>query len=309
MYAVGSPERRLARFNWIGESWQFFTAQAGVWVLSAFIYGLISLTVIYALEFLLMFRFMLPAMGFPGAPPPTDPTAVFRTMMPRMFGIGMLIGLVGMALNAYFFGGLLKMANKQLRGLPIYVGDLFSGRSTFWQLALYQLILYVPILLLSSAVMMPMMSHLSVSPTNPFAGMQQIFLMDAAGLAIDIIPIILLGLFWPAAALIADGEPALSALGKSWDAMKGQWLMSSLIVFVFLLLMFATAMLCLIPLLATGPMFMLLSSLMYRDMIGMPQAQAWTGTQYYPPSNYPPATPGAWPPPPTQNPPPPPPAT
>ena len=50
MYASGGTERRVVRFGWLGESWQVFSAQAGAWILGAFVYGVVTLIVIYPIN-------------------------------------------------------------------------------------------------------------------------------------------------------------------------------------------------------------------------------------------------------------------
>jgi hypothetical protein len=277
MYATGGPAQRSVRFEWLGESWQVFSAQAGIWVVSALIYGVITFIVVYGLELALILPTIFSSVGGPGGAPP-DPTALARSIMPRAYLVGVGLALAMVAINAFFWGGLLKMANKQVRGFPLSVGDLFKGGSAFLRLFGYQLIFYIPLLILGFAITYPMTmraySALATSPYDPFAQMRAMMPVYAIALALDIVPIILFGLFWPAAALIADGEPLLAALGKSWNAMKGSWLLASVFMLVFFIILGVTAPFCLLPLLATIPMFMIISTLMYRDMIGMPPGQA-----------------------------------
>ena len=304
MDSTGGVGRRSVRFEWIGESWQVFSAQAGVWVFGAFVYGVIALIVVYGMEFALLFPVMFSSMS---AGPAADPTAMTRAMMPRAWLLGIVIVLAMVVINAFFWGAMLKMANNQVRGFLLTVGDVFSGKSAFVRLLGLQLIFYIPIFLISFLTTYPMTQHLysTASPYDPFAQMKAMMPIYEIGLALDIIPLVLLGLFWPAAALIADGESIAGALAKSWNAMKRSWLMASVFMLVFMIILWFSALLCLLGLLATVPMFMIISSLMYRDMIGMPAGQtpapAMAGYPYQQPN-----PPGVWPPPPTQNPSPPP---
>ncbi|HEX5323093.1 MAG TPA: hypothetical protein VFW40_04850, partial [Capsulimonadaceae bacterium] len=88
-------------------------------------------------------------------------------------------------------------------------------------------------------------------------------------------------------------------LSRSWNAMKGSWFMAALFMLVLAIIALLSAIPCLLGLLATVPMFMIIASLMYRDMIGMPQTQMPVAPAY---SYHQSPTPGSWPPPPTQNP-------
>lgn len=296
------PPRKV-RFEWIGESWSVFAAQAGSWVLATFVYGFILMIVMYAIELAVMFpmfiKMMGPAMVSPGTPPP-NPYTIMRPMLPMMYLTGALMAIVAMALNAYLGGGLLQMANKAVRGYPVGVGDLFSAKSTFGALFVYQLILYVPVLLVSLLATYPLMerAYSSAATTlDPFAQMRAMMPIYGVSFAIDLIPIVLLALFWPGAAMIADGDSARNALDKSWNAMKGSWLISAVFMLVLGILVMISSIPCGLGLLATIPMAVIISSLMYRDMAGMPNSEPPVAP-YYP---TPPPAPGVWPSPP-QNP-------
>jgi len=85
--------------------------------------------------------------------------------------------------------------------------------------------------------------------------------------------------------------------------MKSQWLPATGLVFVLILLVYASEMACFVGLLATIPMVFLICALAYRDLVGMPDLvppapPAWSVPR--PPQE------GVWPPPPGAFTPPPP---
>ena len=304
--AQGAPQGRVT-FGWIGEAWARFTAQAGTWVLATFIYGLIIIVVVYAIEMATILPIMFRNMPVPGAAAP-NPSAMMRTMLPTFYLVGTFMGLVFVVLNAYLGGGLLKMANKAVRSYPIALSDLFSGGSSFLGLVMGQLTFSIPLYILSSAINYPIMERAYSLPAtattyDPFYQIKAMMPVYEVSLLLNLIPIVLLGLFWPAAAMIADGEKAFPALGKSWNAMKRSWPLAALLMLVVVIVTWISALPCLLGLLATVPMFAIISSLMYRDMVGMPAGDPPIMPGYY---GQPPANPGVWPPPPGAYPPQPP---
>ena len=252
-------------FGWISESWQLFATQSGVWIICALIYIAISVAAMMAIEFTMMFRGMIPTItALPAGPPGHTPWVM-----------GSAIGIAELTISAFFGGGLLKMANKQVRGFPITASDLFSGKSTFLPLLACGLVLCMPCMILSGAVMYPMMQQMSHSPTAPtrfpLYGRLSIFLDE---LPLDIVPSVLMGLFWPAAALIADGDGLRRAFARSWQAMKSQWQMAILFMLVMTVIVSLSGLLCGLSVFVAIPMLVIIASLMYRDMIGMPRGEA-----------------------------------
>lgn len=315
MYGAQTTPRRVT-FGWITEAWQRFTAEAGAWILCTFLYGIITIAVVYGIEMIAITPIIIRTMPAPGAISP-DPTAMVRTMLPTFWLIGVFMVLAFILLNAYLGGGLLKMANSSVRNYPVGVGDLFSGRSSFVGLVIYQLIFYIPVYLFSFLLGYPLMKRAYELPTTMYDPFYQIKAMAPfyeMSLLINLGLIVLLGFFWPAAAMIADGENVFTALGRSWGAMKKSWLPSSLLALVVAIVTWVSAIPCFLGLFVTLPMCVLISSLMYRDMVGMPQGSPpgmpgyygqppYLGAGYY---GQRPADPGIWPPPPGQLPTPPP---
>jgi len=254
------------RFEWIGESWELFKAQWSTWVLSGLIFGAIYIAVVLAVAVPLglwdQWRYLVshPATGggFPSSSsaPSSDPLAQ------------LLYDAVGWAVTAFFYGGLFKMANKQVRGEPIAVGDLFSGGSTF----------------------LPMLGFVIVFNILIIFGL----MCFCIGMAV------VYALFWPVFALIADGVSFGNAFSRSFEGMKQDWLMATLYVIVFGLVILASAIPLGLGLLITYPMNYLSTALAYRDMIGMTGP---SGGYPGPGAFYPgPTPPGMWPPPPQRMP-------
>jgi uncharacterized membrane protein len=83
---------------------------------------------------------------------------------------------------------------------------------------------------------------------------------------------VVIALFQPGYALLADGVDPKTAFKRSVDAVKQDWLAATGLAFVMYLILFFSG-LCLIGGLVTLPMVAIMTSLAYRDMIGMPTVQ------------------------------------
>lgn len=240
MYATPEAPTGRVNFGWIGEAWTLFAAQAGVWVLAALICGAISVLAMYVVEMAVMLPMMMRMVRLSGGPTP-DPAAMMHTMMPTMMLVSVAVGCTTVALNAFFGGGLLKMANNAVRGYFIGVGDLFSGGPTFVALALCQLVFFVPYLIYMLVSYGFIFGHTSSAAFYPgsVAYWHMLGRSISIGLAFDIVPIVLTALFWPAASMAADGQSAREALGKSFNAMKGSWLIAAVFMLVVAIIGFS----------------------------------------------------------------------
>lgn len=299
-------------YGWISESWRLFSAQMGPWIVGglvlagpAIVFGI----VLYAMMLTTMF-----AGGFPPTPPPPTtnglPTAPLNpggnisqvnaqmaTVLPLELGFFAVYAFW----SAYLYGGLFRMAVRQVRGIPIEMKDIFRGGPLFGRMLSAVFLIGVCAYGLEALCLAPM--GLSVwrhgSPLTTG-------LTAAFGIVLVFVLFFLAyGLFLPALALMADGVGVISALKRSAGAMRPRMGAAAGFVFVYGLLLYASQLLCGIGTLATVPMIFLICALAYRDMIGMPDMAPPPGPTYAPsaPGVWPPA-PGTWPPPPISQPPP-----
>lgn len=175
-----------------------------------------------------------------------------------------IIQIVSIVVNSFFLGGLYRMANQCVRGGLISVGDLFSGGRVFF----------------------------------PMLGMLVLFyLMLLAGLICLIVGIfVVIGLFWPAFAVVADEQGVGNAISRTFEAMKRDWLNSLGFAIVLGLLAIAiTIVTCGLGTLVAQPITFLAAALCYRDMIGMPDVPPSSAGAPYTMQ----PGPGVWPPPPS----------
>ena len=165
------------------------------------------------------------------------------------------------AWTAFFYGGVYRMAVKQVRGEPISFGDIFSGGPTF----------------------LPMLGF------NIVYG-----LASGIGLLFCLVPgFLIMGLLLAGPALVTDGAGVGGAISRSNDGMKVDMWNAAAFVFVMGLILVVSAVPCGLGLFVTVPMYWLISALAYRDMIGIPGLAAPAGPSYGAPQ------PGVWPPPPS----------
>ncbi len=163
---------------------------------------------------------------------------------------------------AFFYGGLYRMGVMQVRGQIISIVDFFSGGRVFLR-------------------MLGLMVIYSVAV--------------GIGLFLFVIPgLMIAALLLPSFALVADGIPVGAALSQSIKAMVRDLGSAIGLVFVFTLLYMLSALPCGLGLFVTVPMMFLLSALVYRDMIGIPNMVTPAGPTYGSPQS------GVWPPPPSQ---------
>ncbi len=252
------------RFEWIGEAWQLFVAQAGTWVVSILITGLVILGITYGGIF---------ALGLNAAilnAAPASPTNPFSNPAFAMYSMPgyWFVQLATYIVSAFFYSGLFSMGVAQVRGQEISVGMLFQGAPRMLSFFLLQLLTGIAVFVGTILCILP-------------------------GLVVS-------AMLYPAFALVADGVPLGEAINKSTNAIKQDWLQGALFVLLFGLIYIASCLPCGLGLFATLPMAVLIPALAYRDMIGMP---AGPGLQFDPNAPYytGPAAPGVWPPPPGAN--------
>ena len=297
-------------YGWINESWRLFSAQMGPWIVGGLVLAapvIVFVIVLYAMMLSTMF-----AAGFPPPPPPTTnglPTSPlnplgtaspFNAMTAAIFPLEMGFGVVYAFWSAYMYGGLFRMAVRQVRGVPIEMKDIFRGGPLFGRMLGALFLLGLGAYGLEALCLAPM--GLSVwrhgSPLTTG-------LTAAVGIVLMVVLFFLVyGLLLPTFALIGDGISTIPALKRSAVAMRPRMGAAAGFVFVYGLLLYASELLCGIGLLATVPMIFLICALAYRDMVGMPDMAPPPGPTYVPsaPGVWPPA-PGTWPPPPNAAPP------
>ena len=266
VYAA-DPQPRRVRFDWINEAFSIFAKNAGVWILSLLIViGLAALVggFLGGFSAFAAFRFARPYSS-PPFTPGSYPGAYPMYRFPP--SVTLTAWLLGNLYGAFFYSGFFKMANKQVRGEAIGVGDLFRGGNVFLPMLLYQIVFG---LLLGISALLCLLPAFAASV-----------------------------LLWPGFALIADGESFGGAFSRSVDALKSAWLNAC----VFGLALFGVHIACLLTcglgFFVIVPMTFLISALMYRDMIGMPGAGPGSPMAGLP-GGYAAPMPGVWPPPPNQ---------
>lgn len=253
MYPSLNTAPAQVSFGWIGESWRLFRAQWPTWAAVALIYNLINWGVLYAAASMLgmvdQWKFIIAHIH--------DPTALSGPSAPHSDPISsLLFDVVVWVISAFFYGGLFRMSNRQVRGEPIGVGDLFKGGPTFLTMLGYVIVF----------------------------GLISTF----GSCLLCVGALVVYALLFPAFALIADGASFGDAFTRSFEGMKQDWFRASLYVLVFSLIL----LLGIIPLvfLITTPMTYLSTSLAYRDMIGM-SGPSGGSAGFYPTQG----PPGAWP--------------
>lgn len=205
------------RFEVIGEAWQLFQKQMGVWIAAELIFVLIMV----GCEIL----------SFSGG--------MFSAMLGKGGGgllmlFELVLMFVMMVVEWFFMAGLMRLAIKQVRGETIEFKDMFAV--------------------------------LDVLPTIIGAAIL-VGLASLAGYLCLIIPgLIIASLLVLTYPLIIDQRLGVTeAMSRSWNALKGEWLMATLFVFVIGLLAEAGAIACGVGVLFTIPLAFLSVALMYRD--------------------------------------------
>jgi uncharacterized membrane protein len=149
----------------------------------------------------------------------------------------------------FFLGGLVRMATKQVQGHEARIEDLFSITDVWFDLLLSSL-------LYGAATFI--------------------------GTMFCVIPgLIVSGLFMLAIPLVVEARlPATGALIQSWNALKAQWLMATVLHIVLMLVAISGSLLCGIGVLMTGPLYSLSLAILYHDFFptsGMTAEKEHTG--------------------------------
>ena len=219
-------------FHWLSEAWALFMAQAGVWI------GATAL--IPALAVVcggVMFFGGLALGAFSPNTGHADSTGFFVSVV-VLISVSVLAFLYG---TLFLSCGLHLMAVKQVRGRPIAFRDVFTGRSLFWRMLLF----------------------------NAAYG-----LVTTVGTLLCVLPGLYAGgVLLAAPALVADGAGVREAFAKSHAATTGDWLNATLLFFVLQLIVSVGASVG-VGLLIALPLCWLVSALAHRDLIETPQPPA-----------------------------------
>ncbi len=180
------------------------------------------------------------------------------TLLLRAASLGMLGGLVGLGgsgpqilpamlgaiVAGFFLGGMIRMAVNQVRGRQPHLGDLLSITDVWFDLALGSALLGLLL----------------------FVGW---YLLVVPGLIVG-------GLLMFMYPLIVDGGlPATGAIIQSYEALKAQWLVATVVHFAVAAVAGLGGLLGGIGLVVTGPLYALSIAVMYRDLFLSPYSPAW----------------------------------
>ena len=290
-----APPAKRVDFGWITEAWQFFMAHAGIWVvatLALFGPSVVVVVAFYAYLFAAMFPGGFPPhTPAPGAalPAPTPPAIFAPANAGKILTVEFAVLLVFSVYSAFLYGGMFRMAVRQVRGLPPTFRDIFRGGPLFWRMLGAMFLVYFAFQALEVIGLGP--GFLLLQRRAPTPVMVTAFAVGGAAWLFS--SVVLPALLLPAFALMADGVRVFPALRRSVRAMKAHWLPAAGFVFVLGLLVYASEIPCGLGLLVTIPMVFLMTALAYRDLAGMPDILPPPAPYYSP------AAPGVWPPPPT----------
>ena len=209
----------LIQFGVIGEAWQLYKRHWFIWSLAMLIvmtgYGIVAGGLLALLD-----------VGHHRGP------GGFRLFLAPQGQV--LQYLVSNVVSGFFLGGMVRMANNQLRGRVPRLEDLFSVTDVWFDLLLVALL-------------------------NAAATVLGFMLCAIPGLIVS-------GLFMLAIPLVVEGRlPATGALIQSWNALKSQWLVATLFHCVLIAAAWSGFLLCGIGIFFTGPLYCLAIAILYRD--------------------------------------------
>ncbi len=225
---------RRINFGWINEAFNIFQRDIGTWIIAEVITVGVGMAIGFAIQGIFALQHIETSRPYD----PVHPSLwnIFTIYYWIELGLSSFLGIF---VNAYLYAGLAVMANKAVRGQVIGVGDLFSGTALMPAFIVYNLVFAIAI-------------DIGTVVGLIFGG----FVVFAFSL--------------PMFALLADGNGFRTAVSKSVTAIKQDWLRATGFAIVLTLLLVAGYLACCVGLLAVVPLVYLTSSLIYRDMIGMP---------------------------------------
>jgi hypothetical protein len=219
----------LIQFSVIGEAWRLYKRHWFIWSLAMLIvmtgYGIVTGALLAIMD------------GGHG-----HGHGGFRLFLTP--GGHVLPFLVSTVVSSFFLGGMIRMANNQLRGRAPRIEDLFSVADVWFDLIL--------VALLNGAA-------------------------TSLGFMLCAIPgFIVSGLFMLAIPLVVEGRlPATGALIQSWNALKSQWLVATLFHAGLIVVALSGVLLCGFGVFFTGPLYCLAISILYRDFFSSSSLGSW----------------------------------
>jgi hypothetical protein len=217
--ADGYQSSPLIQFNVIGEAWRLYKRHWVVWSLAMLIvmtgYSIVAGGLLAVLD--------VEHHRGPGG---------FRVFLtPRGHALQFLVSNV---VSGFFLGGMIRMANNQLRGRVPRIEDLFSVADVWFDLILVALL-------------------------NAAATFLGFMLCAIPGFIVS-------GLFMLSIPLVVEGRlPATGALIQSWTALKSQWLVATLFHCVLIVAALSGLVLFGVGIVFTGPLYCLTISIFHRD--------------------------------------------
>jgi hypothetical protein len=224
-----TPPKRV-NFGWLGEAFGLFRENAGLWIFA-------TLIGVYAPIAFTMFVFI--ARGIT-AHVSHDAASLAQGIALVPIGLRLGVSILDLVFSAYVWGGILRMAVKQVSGEPISFNDVFSGSRNFVNTFIYLLIAQI--------------------------------LVQVGSLFVLIPGIFFAAMLLPGFALVASGESFGSAMSKSFAAMKNDRFQAMALVFGLGAIIALSWLVFGLGPLVTLPMAALISALAYRDMIGLPSS-------------------------------------
>jgi hypothetical protein len=218
----------LIQFSVIGDAWRLYKRHWVVWSLAMLIvmtgYGIIASGLLAVLD--------IDHHRGPGG---------FRVFLtPQGHAVQFVISNV---VSGFFLGGMIRMANNQLRGRVPRIEDLFSVTDVWFDLLLVALL-------------------------NAVATALAFLLCAIPGFIVS-------GLFMLAIPLVVEGRlPATGALKQSWNSLKSQWLVATLFHCVLILAAWSGLLIFGVGVFFTGPLYCLAISILYRDFFSLAMASA-----------------------------------
>lgn len=250
------PGNASVRWEWIGEGWRVFAEKWGTWVL----HSLMSFVIIM----IAMIPFFI-VMGISGAFNVQSPDQRPEPPSPVIFLAMLVLYPLLLLVSAYLAAGFYKTAMKQLRGETIGLGDLFSGGDAFLRVA---------------------------------GTMLLVAILTMLGALLCIIPAFIIhGLCFFAFPLAVEKKLGpIAAIQASIEATKKDWLMYTLFALVVGLIAGLGAILCYVGMLATYPLYFLITAVAYKQVFGI--AGLRESQNYSPPPppdyGYNPPPPSSW---------------
>lgn len=224
-------ERKVLFGEWLNEGFFLLKKEWAIWMLAMLIY-FIPIVLIQSIGQAFTDRLILPT---------GSGTLSLQEMMQQLLKnltgsivVGLLTAFAVNFVQAFFFGGLFRMAFKQIQNQEIRINDLFSGLDLFVKILVAAFIITI----------------------IEFVAMLFCFIpsLIAKGLLFFTIPLI----------VRKNAEP-VEAIQESFQAAKSEWLMMTLFVFVLNILSVVGIIACCIGILFTFPLLILVNAVAYRD--------------------------------------------